>query len=704
MGKQSRIKQAQRAAELTQPQRPTNSAADEVTPELRQRLLIASALLVLAVLVVFAQVARHDFINFDDGNYVYNNEYVRSGLSSRSISWALTSFHASYWHPVTTLSHMLDVQLFGVIAGRHLLVNVLLHALNAVLLLLLLHRITRQLWPSAFVAALFALHPAHVESVAWVSERKDVLSTLFFLLSLWTYAGWVRARDRRSYVLTIVYFALGLMSKPMIVTLPFVMLLLDWWPLRRFTFDDLRTPKKLLPLIVEKWPHFALIIPASILTMKAQAVAMTPLPVMIRYANAVQSYVAYLGKLVWPANLAIIYPYRTVISTSAAVAALVVLAAITAGVLTQVRKRPYLPVGWFWFLGTLVPAIGIVQVGRQSMADRFTYVPFIGLFIAVIWLLLDLTETRREVRRVLAGIGVLLLAVLGVTSYVYASKWRNSETLFRHTLSVTQRNAIAHNNLGAAVLDELRYAEAAEQFRAAVAIAPSEASHLGLGTALTGLGDSTGAAASYRAALALNPNSAEAYRGLGTIELAAGRTNEAVALFERALALREDPQTRAIIATAREQYDEAIARYEEALRADPTSAEMRNDFAAVLARSGRDQLALAQYEEALRLAPNQYDARMNFGALLSRIGRDMDATVQFDAAARIRPRSPEPHIYLALIYSGSGRIPEAIREVETAIALDPKEANLRFTNAVRMPPKETNVQEYLAYLQANVKK
>jgi tetratricopeptide (TPR) repeat protein len=703
MGKQSRSKHALRAAELTQPSRAVAPSADQTTPEDRKRLLIASAVLVLAVFVVFAQVAKHDFINFDDDNYVYNNEHVRAGLSLSGIRWALTSFHASYWHPVTSLSHMLDVQLFGLVAGRHLLVNVLLHAANTVLLLLLLHRMTRLLWPSAFVAALFALHPAHVEAVAWLSSRKDVLSTLFLLLAIGTYVSWTRTHERRSYVLTVILFAVGLMAKP-IVTFPFILLLLDYWPLRRITFDEPGATNKLLPLITEKLPLFALIIPASILTMKAQSVGLTELPALIDWGNAVHSYAAFLGQLFWPVKLAIIHPYRPVLSSMATIGALSVLAAVTGAVLTQLRKRPYLPFGWFWFVGTLIPVVGIVQAGRQSTADRFTYVPFIGLFIALTWLVLELTGQRREVRRALAAMAAVLLVVLAAVSYVYVTKWQNSETLFRHALGVTQRNAVAHNQMGAAVLDELRYAEAAEQFRAAVAIAPTEISHLGLGNALTGLGKSAEAAVQYRAALALNPRSAEAYRGLGAIELKAGRTNEAVAMFERALALHDDPQTRAIIATARGQYDEAIARYEEALQADPTSAEMRNDYAAVLARSGRDQLALAQYEEALRLAPNQYDARMNLGALLSRMGRGTDAAVQFDAASKVRPRSPEPHIYLALLYSGSGRIPQAIREVETAIAIDPNEANLRFTTAVRMAPKETNVQEYLAYLQQNVKR
>lgn len=701
MGKQSRTKQILRA-DAAQQTRVAPAATDRISAADRKQLLIAAALIVLAVLVVFAQVVKHDFINFDDGLYVYNNEHVRAGLSLDSIRWAFTAFHASNWHPVTWLSHMTDVQLFGVTAGRHLFVNVLLHALNSVLLFLLLNRLTGRLIPSAFVAAFFAVHPTHVESVAWVSERKDLLSTLFFLLALWTYTSWVRTRARISYVLTILLFALGLMSKPMIITLPFALLLLDWWPLRRFSFDAWRSlPKELKPLIIEKLPLFAMIIPAAIVTMKAQTEAMTRLPALVRYANAAQSYAAYLGKLVWPTKLAIIYPYRFDVSPGATALAVLLLAAITAVIVGQIRKRPYLAVGWFWFLGTLVPTIGVVQVGRQAMADRYTYIPFVGLFAALTWLVLDLTEHRREARRAIAAAAVVLLVIFAGTSHAYVTQWQNSETLFRHALRVTERNAVAHTNLGAAIFDQLRYAEAAEQFRAALDIAPIEEAQLGLGTALLRRGDNAAAEKYYRAALALNPRSAEAYRGLANIEVAKGRAPEAVKLFEQSLALEDNPRTRALIATTTGNFDEAIARYEEALERDPSSAEMRNDFAAVLARSGRDQLALAQYEEALRLAPQQYDAHMNIGALLSRMDRNTEAAVHFDAAAKVRPKSPEPHIYLALLYSGSGRIPDAIREVTTAIALDPKEANERFTNAVRMAPKETNVQEYLTYLQAN---
>lgn len=653
MGKRSRARRAQRVA------RPAD-AAPQLKSRDTQRAMAISAALFISVAVVYGQLATHDFINYDDVFYVTQNDRVTSGVSLDNIRWALTEFRSSNWHPLTWMSHMVDVQLFGMNPGMHLMTNLVLHGLNSVLLFLLLWRATAATWRSAAAAALFALHPLHVESVAWVSERKDVLSTFLFMLTLWLYIRWVEQRSTARYLVTLIAFALGLMSKPMLVTLPFVLLLLDWWPLRRFSLDD---RSKLKPLVIEKLPMFALIVPSVLLTLKAQKQAIWPVPFSERLANALTSYVAYLGKMLWPAHLAVIYPLPQSFSPAAVVAAAVVLIAITAFALRFARKFPYLPVGWFWYLGTLVPVIGLVQVGRQSMADRYTYIPLIGIFMAIVWLAGEV----KAVRKFGPAIAAVVLMACGATSYAQASYWKDSFTLERHALQVTRNNDQAH------VL---------------------------LGSALAARGDRQAAEKEFRSAISINPNNDEAYRDLGRLSLSS-HPDEAIAFLTKAAALKpSDSATLAMLAAARGNKQEAVQLFQRALDEGDESADIHNDFAAVLAITGHDQQALTQYHEALRRMPGHYDARMNLGALLSRMGRGADALEQFAAAAKERPEAPEPHVYLALAYANSGRIESAIAEVNQAIAINAVESNRDFTNAVRMPFKETNINEYLAFLRA----
>jgi tetratricopeptide (TPR) repeat protein len=650
MGKKSRAKRQPRAAAPTPP--PPPQAADQRTAG------IICAALFAGVVIVYGQLAGHNFVNYDDEEYVTQNAHVMSGLTLENIRWAFTESHSSNWHPLTWMSHMLDVQLFEMKAGRHLMTNLLLHGLNSILLFLLLRRATSETWRSAAVAGLFALHPLHVESVAWVSERKDVLSTLFFMLTIWLYIAWTEKRTPLRYILTVFAFALGLMSKPMLVTLPFVLLLLDWWPLRRFSLDSLA---KLKALVIEKLPMFALLIPAVLFTLSAQKYAMRPIPLGSRIANAVTSYGAYLGKMLWPTRMAVIYPFSTRISVAQTVVAGLVLIAITIFVLYYGRRFTYLCVGWFWYLGTLVPVIGIVQVGNQSMADRYTYIPLIGIFIAVVWLIGEF-ETTRKAAPVLATVG---LFAYGATSFVQAKYWKDSFTLSRHALDVTQGNDVAHTLLGIVLFDRGARDDAEREFRAAIEI---------------------------------NPSNAEAQRSLGRLKLAEGRTDEAIPLLEKSVALRRHTPTQAALAAARGRNDEAIRLYQQALADGVEPVNVRNDLGALLAKLGRDAEALAQYQEALRQMPGHYDARMNLGALLSRMGRDLQAIAQFAAAAKERPESPEPHVYLALVYANRSQFENAIAEVNQALAIDPITSNREFTNAVRMPFKESNLRDYLAFL------
>ena len=645
-----------------------------------------SAALAISIFVIYGQCVSHPFLRLDDPDYVVENEHVNSGLSLSNIAWALTAMYASNWHPLTWISHMIDVQLFGLDAGKHILVNVTIHAVNSLLLFLVLRRATRRLWPSAAVAALFAIHPVHVESVAWVSERKDVLSTFFFLITLLLWTAWVQTGVRSRYWWAVAAFAAGLMSKPMLVTTPFVLLLLDWWPLNR---------KISRAILIEKWPFFALTIASSLVTLRAQRPAMGASPFGVRIANAILSYVGYLAKTFWPARLAIVYPYRTDVSWAETAFALAVLAAITWAVIAYRRRFSFLLAGWLWYLGTLFPVIGIVQVGHEAMADRYTYIPLIGIFIAVAWLCDALVGNRSALAVASGG----AMAALAVCAFIQTRYWRSGVVLFEHALAVTHDNRHVREGLGTELLRVHDYPRAAAEFRAALPEAPhDDALHTGLGTALMQLGDLGGARHELEAAVASNPENATALRRLGDLAMSEGRIDAATKLYERSAAAKSDPSTLAVLAAARGDIDRAVALYKEAIARDPDKPEIRSDLAAVLSRSGRDSEALAEYREALRIDPNQYEAQMNFGALLSRLGLNDEAIAQFERAAQQRPESPEPHVYLALVYARTNRRAEAIREASTAAQINPASANVEFTNAIHIPFSDSNLTDWIAYL------
>jgi protein O-mannosyl-transferase len=636
--------------------------------------------LAVAVFVIYAQVLHHPFIRLDDPDYVIENDHVNTGLSLANIAWAFTAMYASNWHPLTWISHMIDVQLFGLDAGKHILVNVLLHAANSVVLFLFLRRATRALWPSAAVAALFAVHPLHVESVAWVSERKDVLSTLFFLITLLLWTQWIRTQTRSRYWWAVVAFAAGLMCKPMLVTTPFVMLLLDWWPFDR---------KISKALVFEKWPFFLLSILSSLITLRAQRPAMGVSPLGVRLANTIVSYAAYVGKTIWPLHLSIVYPFRTNVSIASAAVAIGFLVLVTAAAIHYRRRFPFLIVGWFWYLGTLVPVSGIVQVGHEAMADRYTYIPLIGIFIAIAWLIPN--------RAVLA----VAIAALAVCAFIQVGYWRSGITLFEHALAVVGDNRYVHEGLGTELLKAHEYRRAETEFRAALSEVPHDDElHTGLGSALMQLGDIAAARREFEAAIAANPSNATALRRLGDLVMAEGRTDVAVKLYERSVAAKRDPGTLAVLAALQGKTDYAISLYREAIAREPDKPEIRGDLAAVLSRSGRDPEAIAEYEQALRIDPHQYETLMNFGAVLSRLGRNEDAVAQFEQAAKERPESPEPHVYLALVHARMHRNEDALREAIAADRINPASANLEFTSALHMPPSDSNLRGWIEYLRS----
>jgi tetratricopeptide (TPR) repeat protein len=500
-----------------------------------RRAVSISVVLALTTLASYAPVLRNDFLNYDDPEYVTDNAIVKKGLTLDGVRWAFIDSvgYASNWHPLTWLSHMLDCQLFDLRAATHHLTSVVIHAISVVLLFLTLRRMTGADWQSAFVAGVFALHPSHVQSVAWAAERKDVLATAFWMLTMWCYARYAERPTAARYALVAAALVLGLLSKPMLVTLPFALLLLDYWPLRRVP--------PFRRAILEKVPLLAMCAGAMALTYLAQSragavLSDTALPLSDRVSNAIVSYVRYLGKFFWPERLAVFYPYEQwSLPTVGASAAL--LLAITLAAIAIRRRAPYFVVGWLWFLGTLVPVIGLVQIGRQSMADRYMHVPMIGLAMIIAWGARDLVRERPPTV-ILRAVAFILLIASAARTVVEIGYWRDSETLFRRAIAVTgDDNAVAHNNLGTALAMRGDVSGAAVEFRQVLRLAPNDAgAHRNLARALAQMGDVDGAIVELRESLRLN-ESAFDQNLVGRMLLSRGRREEAIAYLARAAQL-----------------------------------------------------------------------------------------------------------------------------------------------------------------------
>lgn len=453
-----------------------NSAAGHRPDRLRKSLVCLCLILLTAA--VYAPVRHFEFVRYDDGDYIATNPHVLGGFTRQNVVWAFTEFHSDNWHPLTWLSHMFDVKCYGLNPGAHHLTNVIFHSVNAVLLFLVLVGLTSALWRSAFVAAVFAWHPLHVESVAWISERKDVLSTFFWILAIAAYVFYVRQPKPRRYLLVVLCFALGLMSKPMLVTLPFVLLLLDYWPLQRASFAS-GEGRKWLSLAVEKLPLVVLAIASSVVTLLAQRSALITLdrlPFAARLSNALVSYTAYLEKAVWPTNLAVFYPMRDSIQLWQLAPAVLFLLGVTTLAIATAKRHPYLLVGWLWFVGTLAPVIGIMQVGPQAMADRYMYVPIIGLSIMVAWglprLFMATMSSARQARAVLLTASVAaLITCVGLTT-TQITYWHDSLRLFEHALAVTEDNWFAHGNVAVSLGKKGEVPEAITHYRELLRIKP----------------------------------------------------------------------------------------------------------------------------------------------------------------------------------------------------------------------------------------
>jgi len=619
-----------------------------------QSRLIA-LLLALATLLVYLPAVSHGFSLFDDDDYVTQNPVVQKGLTWAGIKWSLTTWHASNWHPLTWLSHMLDCELFGLNPGAHHLVNILFHALNTALLFALLFRLTDALWSAAFMAALFAWHPLHVESVAWVSERKDVLSTCFALLTLLAYVRYAPKRSRvqsreskavpaldtrprtLDYVLALGCFALGLLAKPMLVTLPFVMLLLDYWPLERLSKVARRGSSEASvraldgrlstvgSLVLEKWPFFLLAAASCAVTFLAQrhggmVVSLEEMPPAYRLGNVPLAYLRYLFKIIWPAHLAVFYPLPKTISPAAVLGAVVLLLAVSAAVWFGRRRRPYGLVGWLWFLGTLVPVIGLVQVGQAAMADRYSYFPSIGLFIAGTLAVCDAARRIQFPPGVLKAIAVLILTACVLLAENQLRYWRNDASLFSHALGVTRDNEPAHLCLGQVYELQGRKAEAL---------------------------------AEYRVALKLNPRRVKTYNSVALLLAGTGHTNEALVQAQEALKLfpadAATHDTHANLLADSGHTNEALAEFQQAVRLDPAQAIYQKNLGAWLVEMGRCDEGLICYADAARLDPADWRTPYLTGKALLKEGHDREALAQFQQALQNDPDNPQVLAFLAQV-------------------------------------------------------
>src|SRR5262245_34421600 len=622
--------------------------------------LIVCLGLVAVTLAVFGQTLTHDFVNFDDHVYVYENPSVIRGLSTEGIIDAFTHTHARNWHPLTTLSHMLDCQLYGLSASGHHLTNVLLHTISVLLLFLVLKQMTAALWQSALVAALFAIHPLHVESVAWVAERKDVLSAVFFMLTLAAYVQYTRVPSALRYLLVALLFALGLMSKPMLVTLPFVLLLLDYWPLGRIGCQKSAIRRRLPTLITEKLPFFALSAFSCIATVFAQRQgpnAIDQLPFLWRLENTFVTYVTYIWQMLWPVQLAVFYPHPNGrLPLAEVTAAIALLIGITLFVISLRRTKPYLITGWFWYLGMLVPVIGLVQVGEQAHADRYTYLPQIGLYIIITWtvdrLLLESTCSRRALVGVIAAIAIVSLSA---RAFGQACYWKNSETLWNHALAVTGENDVAHNNLGFLFLRREELDKAISEFQTALDIrSRNTQSHYSIGAALiqSNLGNALARKQLWDAAIdhlqeaiRLRPDYADAYFNLGSV------------LFQRG------------------QIDQAIAQWQAALAIRPRDAEAHRNVADALRKQAKVKEAISEYEQALNIAPEDNVALNNLAWILATCS---DVSMRNGARGAVLAeravqasggRNPSFVRTLAAAHAEAGQFAEAAATAETAKAL-----------------------------------
>ncbi len=616
--------------------------------------------LVVTTLAAYWQVTNHEFINYDDDIYITQNYHVQAGLNLESTIWSFTSgtMISNYWHPLTWLSHILDFKLYGMNAGGHHMTSLLLHITNTLLLFFIFRRMTGNIWQSGCVAALFALHPLHVESVAWVAERKDVLSTFFWLLTMLAYCRYVEKPVLIRYFMVMFFFVLGLMSKPMLVTLPFVLLLMDYWPLGRLQLGqsiktgNVKTQKtSALHLVGEKIPLFLLTAVASVAAyitqQKGGALTSMDLTLFkIQIANALISYVSYIGKMIWPSQLAVFYPHPGTLPIWESIVAGLLLIFTTVFIISARRRFPYLFVGWFWYIGTLVPVIGLVKVGSFAMADRYTYVPLIGLFIVIAWFVPELVARRTHKKILFVTSAIIYLSILMPVTYKQVRYWENSTALFTHTLNVTANNHIAHAKLGEALAEQNRTVEAIRHYSEALRIEPDYVhAHLNMGVAQASLGNSENAVYYYKKALQKKPNYAKAHNNLGNEMARQGN------------------------------FEAAVYHYNEVLKINPNYAGAHYNLGKIAGNQGKIEDAIIYYKKTLQVNPNMTEALYNLSWITATAQDDkfrngIEATKLAEKLCKLQDYSqPLSLDALAAAYAEAGRFKEAVLTAQKALNL-----------------------------------
>lgn len=667
--------------------------------------MVVSFCLALVALLWFAfgQASHYGFVNFDDDVYVYKNQHVSGGVTAANAHWAFTHVHSSNWHPLTWLSHMVDCQLYGLNAGGHHFTNILIHAITCVALFLLLRRITGFLWRSAFVAAVFAIHPLRVESVAWIAERKDVLSGLFFVLTIGVYAWYARrAWSLIRYFVVVLMFSLALMSKPIVVTLPFVLLLLDYWPLKRLMAPE-TSARFQWRCILDKVPLLALSGIMCAITILAQHGAVSPLPLSLRLSNAAVSSIVYLRQMLFPSGLVVLYPFpEHGLPHLEIFLACGLLVAISLAVFLVRRKYPWLLFGWLWYLGMLVPVIGILQVGAQAHADRYTYLSEIGLCIALVWSVAEFAVRFRRYQMALGSLSATVVLVLAVCAHNQTAYWQNSRRLWTRALAFTSNNIVAQNNLGNALLDAGIIDEAIAHFEAARQIRPEDPkTAFNLGNALIQKGDLTEGIANLSQALELKPDYAEAHINLGSALLKAGKVHDAVDHFQKSLQLDPtQPSAWNDLGYARLQQgsvQKAAVCFQKALQLDPTQPVTQDNIANTLMQQGEVDDAIGHYKKALQLKPEFAEAEYNLGTALVQENNLDDAIVHFREALRLKPDYANAAYNIGIARFHQGKADEAAAFFQKAIQINPDyaEAHYNLGNAlVRQGKIEDGIAQF----------
>ena len=643
-------------------------------------------LLTVATLTVYMGVNQHAFISFDDGAYVSKNLVVRTGLTPENLAWAF-SFEekaGNYWQPLTWLSHMLDVDLYGLDPGRHHLTNVFFHIANAILLFLALNRMTGARWRSAFVAGLFALHPLNVESVAWLAERKNVLSTFFWMLTLLTYAFYNERPGRIRYAALLIVFTLGLLAKPMLVTLPFVLLLLDFWPLGRTGRPQTVSAfmKTGYRLVLEKIPLFllsglAVYLASASLRGLGSYIPLQSVPMSLRLENAIVSYVKYMGKMIWPEHLAVFYPYPTSIPMWQILGALIFVVGLSIFVLLMHKRCAYLSVGWFWFIGTMIPVIGLVQAGLwPEMADRWAYVPMVGLFMMISWGGKQILDRWRPARTLGAIASTIVLVALMVISQIQVGYWADSITIFEQAVKATDGSWVAHSNLGKALTDSGRSAEAFKHYAAAVRYNPNSAhAHLNFGSGLLARGKIDEAIEHFRQALQLVPNFPEVHNNMGLAMVRSGKIEAAINYFQQALSLNPNFANAAKNLKLATSINEQINRAARGMRASLGFRPQKDDLdlrMVELSNRKREVIdAVAKYRHALAMQPGYNGlAEINITAAAEVMQEYEHLLPVLLKAIQLQPASADAHYHVACIYSRKGLHQEARKWLEKAETIE----------------------------------